>query len=298
MPPVKNPEEIKTQLEGPVNSIPTTFLPDGQLDWQGIGHIIDIGIAGGSNVSLLTYGDSQFDFLSDEEVAQLTRFLIDRVDHRALTVAATRRWPDDKAVQFAEYCRDVGADLLMVLPSDQTQPIGKIVHYRKVAEIMPLMLVGCPAYEILDELLDVPNICCFKEDGSLEYAKAAIHRYGDHWKFMTGGGLWRNYTQWPFGVRAFFCYPSSFAPHVAARWWQALQEGDAKTAGSLIGQIEDPFWGIADDVAGGGQAVWRTALETNGIASRHLRAPALSATDEEVEKIGAVLEAIGLIKSP
>ena len=46
------------------------------------------------------------------------------------------------------------------------------------------------------------------------------------------------------------------------------------------------------------KAVWRTALETNGIASRHLRAPALSATDEEVEKIGAVLEAIGLIKSP
>ncbi len=77
-----------------------------------------------------------------------------------------------------------------------------------------------------------------------------------------------------------------------------MQEGDAKTAGTLIGQIEDPFWGIAEDVAGGGQAVWRTALETNGIASRHLRAPALSATDEEVEKIGAVLEAIGLIKFP
>ena len=91
MPPVKTPDEIKAQLAGPVNSIPTTFLPDGQIDWQGIGHIIDIGIAGGSNVSLLTYGDSQFDFLSDEEVAQLTRFLIDRVDHRALTVAATRR---------------------------------------------------------------------------------------------------------------------------------------------------------------------------------------------------------------
>ncbi len=69
-------------------------------------------------------------------------------------------------------------------------------------------------------------------------------------------------------------------------------------AGTIITQIEDPFWGLAADVVGGGQAVWRTALELNGIASRHLRGPALSATDEEVEKIGAVLERIGLVRSP
>ena len=96
MPSAKVPEEIKTQLEGPVNSIPTTFLPDCQLDWEGISRMIEVGIAGGSNVSLLTYGDSQFDFLADDEVGQLTRFLIDRVDGRALTVAATRRWPMPK----------------------------------------------------------------------------------------------------------------------------------------------------------------------------------------------------------
>ena len=64
MPPVKTPDEIKAQLAGPVNSIPTTFLPDGHLDWEGIGNTIDTGISGGSAVSLLTYGDSQYDFLS------------------------------------------------------------------------------------------------------------------------------------------------------------------------------------------------------------------------------------------
>ena len=70
-------------------------------------------------------------------------------------------------------------------------------------------------------------------------------------------------------------------------------------AGTIITPIEDPFWGLAADVVGGGQAVWRsTALELNGIVSRHLRGPALSATDEEVEKIGAVLERIGLVRSP
>ena len=295
MPSSKVPEEIKTHLEGPVNSIPTTFLPDGELDWEGISRIIEVGIASGSTVSLLTYGDSQFDFLADDEVGQLTRFLIDRVDGRALTVAATRRWPDAKAVHFAEYCRELGADLLMVLPSDNALPQGKIGHYQKIAEIMPLMLVGYPTYDILDALLDTPNICTFKEDGTLEYAKATMHRYGDRWKFMTGGGLWRNYAQWPFGVSAFMSYPSSFAPHVAQRWWQAFKEGDARSAGAIIAGIEDPFWGVAAEMPGGAQAVWRTALELNGIASRFLRPPMVSATDDEVEKIGAVLDAIGLV---
>mgnify|MGYP001464711157 CR=1 FL=1 len=52
---------------------------------------------------------------------------------------ATRRWPDAKAVHFAEYCRELGADLLLVLPSDNARPQGKIGHYKKVAEVMPLM---------------------------------------------------------------------------------------------------------------------------------------------------------------
>ena len=161
MPTAKPPEEIKTLLEGPVNSIPTPFLPSGEIDREGVANIIETGITGCSQVSLRTYGDSQFDFLSDDEVAQLTRLLVDRVDGRALTVGATRRWPDAKAVQFAEYCRATGADLLMVLPSDQTQPQGKIAHYRKIAAVMPVMLVGYPDYEILDALLDAPNICTF-----------------------------------------------------------------------------------------------------------------------------------------
>ena len=93
----KSPEDIKRELRGPVNPIPTPFLADGQLDWEGFRNIIEIGITGGSPVSLLTYGDGQFDFLSDDEVAQLTRCLVEQTAGRALTVAATRFWTDSKA---------------------------------------------------------------------------------------------------------------------------------------------------------------------------------------------------------
>ena len=49
----KAPEDIKALLDGPVNSIPTPFLADGQIDLDGFRSIIEVGISGGSAVSLL-----------------------------------------------------------------------------------------------------------------------------------------------------------------------------------------------------------------------------------------------------
>ena len=44
------PDEIKTHLEGPVMSIPTSFLADGAIDYDGVANIIETGIAGGTQV--------------------------------------------------------------------------------------------------------------------------------------------------------------------------------------------------------------------------------------------------------
>ena len=292
----KTPSEIKDLLEGPVNSIPTTFLSNGDLDWDGIRKVIETGIVGGSQVSLLTFGDSQFDFLSDEEVAELTRVLVDQVKGRALTVAATRRWWTGKAVEFAHFCRELGADVLMVLPSQHAPyPQALIAHYRAVAEVMPVMLVGSPSYEILDGLLDAPNICCFKEDGTEAYAIRTIHRYGGHWKLMTGGTLWRHHTQWPYGCRAFFCCYSSFAPQIGQRYWEAAQNGDGATASDVLRRVDLPFFDLHNTFPGGIQAAWRAALELNGIASRWLRPPMVTASDADVEELKPKLAEMGLL---
>ncbi len=293
----KSPDEIRNLLTGPVNSIPTPFLENGEIDFDGYRNIIEVGIASGSGVSLLTYGDSQFDFLSEDEVEQLTRCLVETAAGRSLTVAATRKSADRRAVEFAGFCKDLGVDVLMVLPPDQARPAGRIHHYRAVAEVMPVMLVGYPTFDILDALTDVPNICCFKEDGPLDYAPDAMQRYSQHWKFMTGGGLWRNFTQWPWSP-AFFCYFSSFAPHIARRYWEAYQNRDPETVGDIVRDVEKPFAGLTSGFSGAFQALWRTALELNGVAARFLRPPAVSATKVEVDAARPEIERLGLITNP
>ena len=290
------PDEIARALEGPVNSIPTTFLPSGELDWDGIARVIETGIAGGSRVACLTYGDSQYDFLSDDEVAALTRFTLGRARGRALVVAATRRWWTGKAVEFARECRGWGADVLMVLPSQQAvEPAGLIAHYKAVAAVMPVMLVGAPSYAVLDGLLDEPNVCCFKEDGTEEYAIETMQRYGSRWKFMTGGTLRRHSPQRPYGCRAFFCCYSSFCPRVGGRYWDAVQAGDEPTVNEIIRTVDVPFFALHEEFAGGIQAVWRAALELKRIASRWLRPPMVTASEAETDRIRERLAGLGLL---
>ncbi len=52
------PDEIRARLQGPVNSLPTIFTRDGELDHHGIRSAIDYTIANGGNVIMLTWGDS------------------------------------------------------------------------------------------------------------------------------------------------------------------------------------------------------------------------------------------------
>jgi hypothetical protein len=74
---------------------------------------------------------------------------------------------------------------------------------RAVAAVMPVMLVGCRACSLPDQLVEDARICCFKEDGTEGCAVQTLHRDEGRWKMMTGGGLRRHFTQWPFDCRAF-----------------------------------------------------------------------------------------------
>lgn len=294
--PHKSLDEIQALLDGPVNSIPTPFLANGDLDWQGIGRIIESGIAAGSRVSLLTAGDSMFDFLTEREIADLTKCVVERTNGRTLTVAAVFRWWTGKMLDFARYCRDLGVDVLMVLPSERvTDPQGLIACYRAVAAIMPVMLVGYPPDAVLDGLTDTPAICAFKEDGTEAYAIRAIAKYGRTWQFITGGGYLRHYTQRPFGCRAYFSYLAGFAPHLARQFDAAILRRDEASLHHIMVEVERPFFELAGRYPGGFHAVWRATLELNGVAARGLRAPWASLSDADLERLRGELHPLGLI---
>lgn len=286
---------VEHAIQGPVNSIPTPFTHEGSVDWDGVRAIIDSGIAGGSQVSLLTPGDSQFDCLTPEEIHELTRVLVEHVDGRAMTVAAVWGWGTSRAEAFAGFCRDLGVDCLMVLPTDRvTKPDALAGYYKSLAAVMPVMLVGYPPEAVLDLLVDEPNIRAFKEDGTLDYAVRTMARYGGSWRFITGGGYWRHYTQRPFGCRAYFSWWHSFRPALGRAYENAINQGNQAELTRLMVDIEAPLFRLSADFPGGFQSVWRGLFELNGVAERWMRPPHPSLSDSDMVRLAQACRPLGL----
>ena len=137
-------EEIRERLTGPVASVKTPFLPDGSIDFAGLRNFVDFVIAGGATTIIITVGDSLLTILTDQDIADLTKVVVEQTAGRAMVVAADRYFGTGQSVAFAKYVREIGADILMVLPPDwgYSCTVASLVeHFAAVAEQIPVMVV-------------------------------------------------------------------------------------------------------------------------------------------------------------
>ena len=64
-------EEVRAALTGPFPSLKVPFHRDGDIDYGGLRNVVDRAIAGGAKTALLTWGDSLYSLLTDDEVAEI-----------------------------------------------------------------------------------------------------------------------------------------------------------------------------------------------------------------------------------
>lgn len=286
--------EVRERLTGPIASLSTIFNSDGSLDYDGLRNLIDADIAGGSNTALLTAGDSLFTLLTDDEIAVVTRVVVEHIGGRALKVAADGTWWTGKTVEFARYARDVGADVLMVKP-----PVWGggctvdtfIEHYAAVAAVIPVMLVtnvfaGITdiGLQVVERLRDeVDNIVAIKDDLRGEFARKMTAMVGDRWAVFSGGGKPSHIELAPYGAVGYMSNFVPLKPSVTAEYWTAAQRGDWHTAGKVAQEYDWPFMDFISGLPGGFDAGVHGTLELYGIAQRWRRPPYHSLSDEEMD---------------
>jgi 4-hydroxy-tetrahydrodipicolinate synthase len=116
---------VREALTGPVTSIRTPFAKDGSVDYDGLRNTLDFNIDAGSKTMLLTAGDSHYIALSDQEIADVSRVVIDHTAGRAMVVTADRYYNTNQAVAFAKFAAEAGADVHMAcgICGHQIQPV-------------------------------------------------------------------------------------------------------------------------------------------------------------------------------
>jgi dihydrodipicolinate synthase/N-acetylneuraminate lyase len=303
---VRSRNDFLDVLSGPVPSISTPFTRDGAIDEAALRRIVDFLVDAGARALMLTYGDSLYSVLTDDEVAEVTRIVAGQAAGRAAVIAADRIWATPKAVDFAKYCRETGVDLLMVLPPHWERSCtldGLVAHYAAVAREVPVMLVTnylsdySEAFGIrLAERLrdEVPGVVAVKDDICGGFMRKLCLALCPAMPVLSGGQKQNHLDAVPYGCQGYLTTYGRFNPAVARRYWAAIERADLAGAAEVVQRFDMPLFDYLLQLEGGFDAGVHGLLELAGIAPRWRRSPYHSLTDAQLDALAAFVDDHGM----
>ena len=294
---------MKRAFTGPVASVSTPFTKNGDVDYGALRNMVDFFIAAGSPTMLLTYGDSLYSVLTDDEITKITKTVIEQTAGRACVVACGK-WALPKTLEFADACRGWGADALMLYPPDWAGSCDDetlYTYYTSAAERIPVILMtalmgGRPLpIALVERLIDSgAGVAGIKDDICGEYGKKLVSAIGGRIAFLSGGRKINHFDQYFFGeVHGYLSVYLRFLPRVAWLYYNAVTCGNYELALSVIKTFDMPFF---DELTAGinlhFDAVIRAAMEVYGICERWRRLPYMSANDMQADTVKNFLNGI------
>ena len=292
-----NLQKAKEHLTGPVMSLRTAFMRNGDIDYDGVRNIIDAGIDGGTKTVMLTVGDSHYDILSDEEIAEMTRVAVEHTAGRAMVIAADRYHGTERARAFATFAKETGADMVMCLPPDwarSTTPETLAEHYAAVAEVMPVMVVTnrfiprgeAFGLETLERTLDASrNVLAVKDDMCGRFAQKMAAALHERCALIAGGQKRNHLNMHHYGCDGYLSTFVAMKTDVTTRYWESIQAGNYSRAARIISDQDGPFFDYIAGQTGNFDACVHGMLELNGLASRYRRKPYYTLNDCEMEQL-------------
>ena len=291
-----SPEEVKARIRGPILTLPTPFTAGFKVDYQGVRNMIRLGLANGVGVYELTAGNSQYNMLTFDEIKQLTRAVVEAVAGRGIVIAATGPWWTGQAVDYTRYAESVGADAVQVLLPPDGSDDGYMEHFRKIAAAtrIAIVLQGNMAPALIERFIQIPSIVSMKEDGTEDYYVQIVKKFGRRLAIFCGGQKRRYLFGQPFGSPAYFSFFITFAPEIAVRFYEAVKKNDLEAARAIVERYEKPVFDLCSAGPCGFHAYWRAFLEHFGVAKHYVRPPADSCSDEDMRRVAALCERLGL----
>lgn len=286
-----SPQAFRQQLAGPILSLPTTFQRDLSVNLNAVHQMVGRARRYGIPVFELTAGNSKYAQLSYEEIKQVTRAMVEAVEHEGLTIAATGAWPTDKVIDYARYAESLGADAVQILLPDEGLNEDELFkHFDQIAKQtrLPIVLHGNYSESLVRRLVEIDSIVAMKEDGALTYYIDRAIEFGDRLEIFSGGAENRYLVGYPYGSRAFFATYSGFAPDIPMKFWAAIRAGDLQGAVAINRQYDHPF------IKRFSHPFWHATLEYFGVATRYMREPFETYTEDQVREVAEFFDGQGL----
>ena len=297
-------QTVKEALCGPVPSVNPLFNKDGSIDWKATANLIDYQIQHGAKAILVTQGDSLLSVLSDDETAELNKITAETVNKRAMVIGCGKIWNHAQNIQFAEYGKSIGCDLMIPVLPDWAQSVDiKLAAdcFHELGKIMPLMILtnmmngrGMPVavYDLLEKGCGVVAV---KDDTPMPYARDMGRFVRNKFAYLSGGLKTLFLQHEPYGADGYLSVFGRIFPSVSNAFWKCHSEGNREKAMEIIEKYEMPLINFWQSGGKNFDATIHGMYEAAGLGKRWRRTPYSSLTDSQMEDVREFLEKLNLI---
>ena len=179
-------------------AIITPMHPDGSINFEELGRVLEHQIAHGTDAIIICGTTGECSTMVDEEQLQAIKFTVDTVAHRVPVIAGAGSNDTKHGCALAAQAAAYGADaLLMVTPYyNKTTQAGLVAHFTAMAEAggIPVILYNVPsrtgvniAPETAKKLSEHPLINGIKEaSGNISQVAKLAQLCGDELNLYSG----------------------------------------------------------------------------------------------------------------
>lgn len=292
----------KTPLfQGSCTAIVTPYTEHG-IDYERLQKNLDFQYENGTAAIVVCGTTGEAATQNADEHNELVRFTVQAVAGRMKVIAGVGSNNTQTALRFAESAKAAGADgILMVTPYyNKTSQKGLIEHFSAVADRVeiPMILYNVPsrtgigiAAETYQALSQHPNINGIKEasgDFALIYKTRSL--CGDELTLWSGNDD-NTVPMMAMGAKGVISVASNIVPAVVAKLCALCLEGSYPEAMALFARYNALFGALFIET---NPIPVKAAMKLLGTDSGFLRLPLTEISDEHLQKLKKIMQAVGL----
>lgn len=284
-------------FRGSATALVTPFFPDGSVDFDTLGRLIDLQICGGTDalVPCGTTGESAT--MTEKERLSVIEYTVWKTAKRVPVIAGTGTNCTAQSLSLTKRAEDLGADGILAVCPYYNKPTqeGLLAHYLTLAEgsSLPLLVYNVPSRtgceitaETLKELSAHPNIAGVKQaNPSVQQAAKILGLCGDDLPLYAGDdGVILPFLS--LGAQGVISVAGNILPRVihtlCEKWFSGDREGAARDQIRLMPLISALFCKTNPIPV-------KAALEQLGFPQQTLRLPLTPLGEEDRRVVAAAL---------
>ncbi len=285
-------------------AIVTPMNADGSVNYETLGELIEMQIAGGTDAIIICGTTGESSTLTDDEHRECIRYTVEKVNKRVPVIAGTGSNDTAYAVELSKDAEAMGADgLLVVTPYyNKTSQRGLIAHYTAIADAVniPIILYNVPSrtgvnisvdtYKVLAEH---KNIVAAKEaSGNISAVASIIAECGDKLDVYSGNDD-QIVPIMALGGKGVISVLSNIAPKETHDICQLCLDNNCAEAAKLSAKYLSLANSLFIDV---NPIPVKEALNMMGYKAGPCRLPLYEMEDSKKEALRAALVKAGLVK--